>query len=111
MPNNPVAWLVSAGRFKAIDRIRRDRRFVSSQDASEQVEAVADDAPGWEQRWDEREAVEDDLLRTVFGSDRAEPENVTATVEPEPETESVDAKTVEPSDEDAVVAGGYCGAD
>ncbi|MEO6895480.1 MAG: sigma factor, partial [Caldimonas sp.] len=28
-PDNPVAWLVSAGRFKAIDRIRRDRRFVA----------------------------------------------------------------------------------
>jgi RNA polymerase sigma-70 factor (ECF subfamily) len=66
MPSNPVAWLVSAGRFKAIDRIRRDRRFVSSEDTSEQVEAVADDAPGWEQRWDEREAIEDDRLRLVF---------------------------------------------
>jgi RNA polymerase sigma-70 factor, ECF subfamily len=66
VPNNPVAWLVSAGRFKAIDRMRRDRRFVSSEDASEQVEAVTDDAPGWEQRWDEREAIEDDRLRLVF---------------------------------------------
>jgi RNA polymerase sigma-70 factor, ECF subfamily len=66
VPNNPVAWLISAGRFKAIDRIRRDRRFVSSEDASEQVETVADDAPGWEQRWDEREAIEDDRLRLVF---------------------------------------------
>src|SRR5262245_17752752 len=26
-PNNPVAWLVSAGRFKGIDRIRRKVRF------------------------------------------------------------------------------------
>ena len=66
VPDNPVAWLVSAGRFKAIDGIRRDRRFVSSQEASEQVESVADDAPGWEQRWDEREAIEDDRLRLVF---------------------------------------------
>ena len=37
VPDNPVAWLVSAGRFKAIDRIRRDRRFVSSEDAAEHV--------------------------------------------------------------------------
>jgi RNA polymerase sigma-70 factor (ECF subfamily) len=66
VPSNPVAWLISAGRFKAIDRIRRDRRFVSSEDASEDVEAVADKAPGWEQRWDEREAIEDDRLRLVF---------------------------------------------
>jgi RNA polymerase sigma-70 factor, ECF subfamily len=66
VPDNPVAWLVSAGRFKAIDRIRRDRRFVSSEEATEQVETVADDAPGWEQRWDDREAIEDDRLRLVF---------------------------------------------
>jgi RNA polymerase sigma-70 factor, ECF subfamily len=65
-PDNPVAWLVSAGRFKAIDRIRRDRRFVSAEDVAEQVETVADAAPGWEQRWDERETIEDDRLRLVF---------------------------------------------
>jgi RNA polymerase sigma-70 factor, ECF subfamily len=66
VPSNPVAWLISAGRFKAIDRRRRDRRFVSAEDTSEEVETVADDAPGWEQRWDEREAIEDDRLRLVF---------------------------------------------
>ena len=27
VPANPRAWLVSAGRFKAIDRIRREQRF------------------------------------------------------------------------------------
>ena len=27
MPSNPRAWLVSAGRFKAIDRLRRRARF------------------------------------------------------------------------------------
>ena len=66
VPDNPVAWLVSAGRFKAIDRIRRDRRFVSSDESAEHVDTVADDAPGWEQRWDEREAIEDDRLRLIF---------------------------------------------
>ena len=66
VPDNPVAWLVSAGRFKAIDRIRRDQRFVSSEEVAEQVETVADAAPGWEQRWDEREAIEDDRLRLIF---------------------------------------------
>ncbi|MEO6896944.1 MAG: DUF6596 domain-containing protein [Caldimonas sp.] len=66
-PVNPVAWLVSTGRFKAIDRIRRDGRFVAlDEEASERVEAMADDAAGWEQRWDEREAIEDDRLRLVF---------------------------------------------
>ena len=67
VPANPVAWLVSTGRFKAIDRIRRDRRFVTSADAGEQIiDATADDAPGWEERWDEREAIEDDRLRLIF---------------------------------------------
>ena len=27
LPQNPVAWLVSAGRFKSIDKQRRDQRF------------------------------------------------------------------------------------
>src|SRR5205085_1659289 len=61
-PANPVAWLVSAGRFRAIDRIRRERRFVALDDAAEQVEALADQAPGWEERWDARDAIEDDRL-------------------------------------------------
>lgn len=30
MPNNPVAWLVSTGRFKAIDHLRRRARFNAS---------------------------------------------------------------------------------
>jgi len=66
VPASPVAWLVSAGRFRAIDRIRRERRFVALDDAAEQVDAVADDAPGWEARWDARDAIEDDRLRLVF---------------------------------------------
>jgi RNA polymerase sigma-70 factor, ECF subfamily len=65
-PANPVAWLVSAGRFRAIDRLRRDKRFVAIDDAGEQAEAVADPAPGWEERWDDRDAIEDDRLRLVF---------------------------------------------
>lgn len=66
VPANPVAWLVSTGRFKAIDRMRRDKRFVAWDEAAEQAAAVADDSPGWEQRWDERAAIEDDRLRLVF---------------------------------------------
>ncbi|MEZ4747723.1 MAG: sigma factor, partial [Calditrichia bacterium] len=27
IPGNPVAWLVSTGRFKAIDNLRRNARF------------------------------------------------------------------------------------
>jgi len=66
VPANPVAWLVSAGRFRAIDRLRRERRFVGLDDAAEQAEGVADPSPGWEERWDARDAIEDDRLRLVF---------------------------------------------
>ena len=30
LPDNPRAWLISAGRFKAIDRLRRRARFDAS---------------------------------------------------------------------------------
>jgi RNA polymerase sigma-70 factor (ECF subfamily) len=62
VPGNPGAWLVSTGRFKAIDRIRRRARFdVSLEDVAEQVEAMAD--PAGEAQ---HEGVEDDRLRLVF---------------------------------------------
>lgn len=65
VPANPVAWLVSAGRFKAIDQIRRDTRFESANgdEATESlIESFADDrAP-----WHERDEIEDDRLRLVF---------------------------------------------
>ena len=60
VPAHPVAWLVSAGRFKAIDAIRRGSRFTAWDD--ELAETIADDAPAW----DEREPIEDDRLRLVF---------------------------------------------
>ena len=62
VPANPRAWLVSTGRFKAIDALRRRTRFDESQDAiAEQLEAESNDAAG---RDDER--VEDDRLRLIF---------------------------------------------
>lgn len=62
VPKNPVAWLVSAGRFKAIDGLRRNRRMVVWDEVAEQVEAIADEgaAPG------EHEHLEDDRLRLIF---------------------------------------------
>lgn len=66
VPANPVAWLVSTGRFKGVDRIRRSKRFVGWEEAGEQVEAVADEAPGWEQRIDQSQEIEDDRLRLAF---------------------------------------------
>ena len=61
VPANPRAWLVSAGRFKAIDGIRRNARFDSLEDRIEQVAAIADDAP-----YGENDSVEDDQLRLIF---------------------------------------------
>jgi RNA polymerase sigma-70 factor (ECF subfamily) len=62
MPGNPVAWLISTGRFKAIDQLRRQKFVTSWSDAAEQVDEIADEAPAP----DEREAVEDDRLRLIF---------------------------------------------
>jgi len=61
VPANPRAWLVSAGRFKAIDGIRRRARFDALDDVAEQVDTVAADAPEWED-----ESLEDDRLRLIF---------------------------------------------
>jgi RNA polymerase sigma-70 factor (ECF subfamily) len=61
MPANPRAWLVSAGRFKAIDAIRRHARFTALDDVAEQVEALAADTPEYD-----GETVEDDRLRLIF---------------------------------------------
>ena len=62
VPANPRAWLVSAGRFKAIDGIRRLSRFDAIDDVADEVEAIADDAPApWE-----TEVIEDDRLRLIF---------------------------------------------
>jgi RNA polymerase sigma-70 factor, ECF subfamily len=61
VPANPRAWLVSAGRFKAIDCIRRHARFVALDDVAAEVEALADEAPVRDP-----DAIEDDCLRLVF---------------------------------------------
>ena len=58
LPDNPRAWLVSAGRFKAIDAIRRRARFDPLEE--EHAESLAADEPP------EREPIEDDRLRLVF---------------------------------------------
>ena len=61
VPANPRAWLVSAGRFKAIDGIRRLARFGPYDDVAEQVEAIADESASRED-----EGIEDDRLRLIF---------------------------------------------
>src|SRR5690606_7273959 len=62
VPDNPRAWLVSTGRFKAIDSLRRAARFQGDFGALErQLVAVNADPAGRD-----FEAVEDDRLRLVF---------------------------------------------
>ena len=62
LPQNPVAWLVSAGRFKSIDKQRRDKRFDHLEDRPDVAESLSDDASPL----DEMELLEDDRLRLVF---------------------------------------------
>ncbi len=59
IPDNPRAWLVSAGRFKAIDALRRRARFDASlRLLAEQLEDAAEAA--------EVDEMEDDRLRLIF---------------------------------------------
>jgi RNA polymerase sigma-70 factor, ECF subfamily len=60
VPANPRAWLVSAGRFKAIDGLRRRARFDASLvDLADRLEGDTYDTIG-------AEDVEDDRLRLIF---------------------------------------------
>jgi RNA polymerase sigma-70 factor (ECF subfamily) len=62
VPQNPRAWLVSTGRFKAIDKLRRNARFDAAlSGVAEQIEAVAAAEPAQED-----DGVEDDRLRLMF---------------------------------------------
>ena len=62
VPANPRAWLVSAGRFKAVDAIRRRARFDASLgELAERLDAAAREAAGRDPA-----AVEDDRLRLIF---------------------------------------------
>jgi RNA polymerase sigma-70 factor (ECF subfamily) len=62
VPENPRAWLVSTGRFKAIDAMRRRARF----DASLGVIAERLSANSREQIEPDDDRVEDDRLRLIF---------------------------------------------
>ena len=62
VPANPRAWLVSAGRFKAIDRLRRDARFdLGLDERADQLEGNSPDPADWDD-----DDIEDDRLRLVF---------------------------------------------
>ncbi len=62
VPANPRAWLVSAGRFRAVDAVRRRARWDARQ--AELAAHLATHADPVE--WDGGDAVEDDRLRLVF---------------------------------------------
>ncbi len=62
LPENPRAWLISTGRFKAIDCLRRHARFDASQEKiAEQLETQSPDIPG-----SGDESLADDQLRLIF---------------------------------------------
>jgi RNA polymerase sigma-70 factor, ECF subfamily len=62
VPANPRAWLVSTGRFKAIDAMRRRARFDASlTELAKHLESSIDDAEE-----EDDESVEDDRLRLIF---------------------------------------------
>ena len=62
LPANPRAWLVSTGRFKAIDAMRRRARFDASlADLAERLETVGRDPSDWDD-----DNIEDDRLRLIF---------------------------------------------
>ncbi|HMF59660.1 MAG TPA: RNA polymerase sigma factor [Vicinamibacterales bacterium] len=62
VPGNPRAWLVSAGRFKAIDGIRRRARFDALDEKEDQADLAVEDTAAWA----DEESVGDDRLRLIF---------------------------------------------
>ena len=61
VPANPRTWLVSAGRFKAIDKLRRSGRFrAMAPELRRELELEEDQMPP------DREIIEDDTLRLIF---------------------------------------------
>jgi len=62
VPENPVSWLVSAGRFKAIDRIRRSAKLGAlAPDVTRRLDAIHE-----ANHARRGQAIEDDRLRLVF---------------------------------------------
>jgi RNA polymerase sigma-70 factor (ECF subfamily) len=61
VPANPAAWLITTGRFKAIDRLRRDQRMEALPDDWEPVAGAAEGIDP-----DMLDPVDDDRLRLIF---------------------------------------------
>src|SRR5262249_17597883 len=62
VPGNPRAWLGATGRFKAIDSMRRRKRFEALDDVGEAADIAVTDTAAWA----DEESVEDDRLRLIF---------------------------------------------
>lgn len=62
VPENPRAWLVSTGRFKAIDKMRRNARTDTPLESVAETTDCAEEDPA---AMDEK-SVEDDQLRLIF---------------------------------------------
>jgi RNA polymerase sigma factor (sigma-70 family) len=65
IPDNPGAWLMATAKHRAIDHVRRGRRFAEKRDEiAREVEPADDAARAIEEAMDDE--VGDDLLRLVF---------------------------------------------
>jgi RNA polymerase sigma-70 factor, ECF subfamily len=62
VPSNPRAWLVSTGRFKAVDTLRRRARFKPLDESAADMNLATEDPAAWK----DDESVEDDRLRLIF---------------------------------------------
>ena len=62
MPSNPRAWLVSTGRFKAIDAMRRRKRFDPLDSIGDPADVVGAPTPSF----GDDEGLDDDRLRLIF---------------------------------------------
>ena len=64
VPQNPRAWLISAGRFRGIDAIRRRARHDASMaELAQRLDADGDDPAA---KAADAEGIEDDRLRLIF---------------------------------------------
>jgi RNA polymerase sigma-70 factor (ECF subfamily) len=62
MPANPTAWLISTGRFKAIDSLRRKKRFG---ELTTDIQRLIDELEEHQQNLSQQD-IEDDQLRLIF---------------------------------------------
>ena len=63
VPANTRAWLITTGRFKALDSLRRRARFDAALPAlAAQIADGADSSEGW----GDEDTIEDDQLRLIF---------------------------------------------